>query len=252
MIKQITSALKITPFAFIVAIVFLFGLSYTYAAFVDNTSTPPNNNAPAPLNVGSEFQNKTGSLGVTGLATQALSVNGAIDFNGVIRTTWPSGGGGSGATGATGPRGPAGLTGATGATGSRGPAGLTGATGPSGSSGGVGSGATGATGATGLTGATGATGPRGSTGWTGATGPRGATGATGLTGSTGPRGATGPRGPAGSTGSSGGSTSNTSGSSVPVCIGQYESLTYGCPGEIYCQYGQTPRWYCKFISPGGP
>ncbi len=124
MIKQITSALKITPFAFIVAIVFLFGLSYTYAAFTDNTKTPPTYNAPAPLNAGSEFQNKTGNLGTNGLVTKILSVNGAIDFNGVTRTTWPSGG--SGLTGATGPRG---LTGATGATG---PRGLTGLTGPSG------------------------------------------------------------------------------------------------------------------------
>jgi hypothetical protein len=74
----------------------------------------------------------------------------------ILKSTYPTGGGGSGETGATGPTGATGSVGPTGSTGANGSVGPTGATG----SNGIGS--TGPTGSTGLIGPTGPTGPAGS------------------------------------------------------------------------------------------
>lgn len=60
---------KIFNYAFILIIVGILAVAnnYVFASWTTQTATPPANNALAPLNVGSEFQNKTGVLGVKGL-----------------------------------------------------------------------------------------------------------------------------------------------------------------------------------------
>jgi len=62
--NNIKESLKIS----IMALVITLGVTYSYAAWVGPTSTPPNNNIDAPINVGETSQIKDGGLGVDTLA----------------------------------------------------------------------------------------------------------------------------------------------------------------------------------------
>jgi len=56
--KNILQPIKII----ILALILVVGISYLHAAWVGPTATPPNENTPAPVNVGSIFQEKSGDL----------------------------------------------------------------------------------------------------------------------------------------------------------------------------------------------
>jgi hypothetical protein len=73
--------LKSILFPIILAIILVSGAQYV-SAWVGPSSNPPNENVPAPINVGSVAQVKTGSLGVGGLAVFGDSI-----FSGDVRIT---------------------------------------------------------------------------------------------------------------------------------------------------------------------
>lgn len=59
-------------------------VNYVVYAFSEPTGPPPENNVPAPLNVGSITQSKNGNLELN-----SLKVRGGIELGGVHRSTWP-------------------------------------------------------------------------------------------------------------------------------------------------------------------
>ncbi|MDR3558427.1 MAG: hypothetical protein P4L61_02750 [Candidatus Pacebacteria bacterium] len=97
--KKIVSSIAIGAGAVIIGL----GLQYALADWTSAPSNPPSGNTPAPLNVGSEPQIKSGILGVIGLVTGTLNVAaGASTTAGTVLTndgagnaSWASGGSGS-------------------------------------------------------------------------------------------------------------------------------------------------------------
>lgn len=74
---------------FFVAIILSLGVSYVYA-WTTPTTAPPAGNTPAPVNVGSVAQDKSGVFRADGLRSFSdLIVDGNITFGGVTMSTWP-------------------------------------------------------------------------------------------------------------------------------------------------------------------
>ncbi len=78
-------------FSILIAVVLtLLTVNYIVLAFSEPAAPPPNENAPAPINVGPDAQSKTGNLQVNELSAAAISLGGDR------RTVWPGGAGGGG------------------------------------------------------------------------------------------------------------------------------------------------------------
>jgi hypothetical protein len=70
--KPITNTLKSLP-VLTIAVTLVLGANMAYATWSNPPSSPPNNNADAPINVGSAAQSKTGNLGVVDLHLMGYS-----------------------------------------------------------------------------------------------------------------------------------------------------------------------------------
>jgi hypothetical protein len=80
--KELFQSLKVIALALILAV----GVSYATGAWEDASGTPPENNAPRPVNVSDEVQTKAGDLyiensGVGLFGTELLAVFGESSFN---------------------------------------------------------------------------------------------------------------------------------------------------------------------------
>lgn len=84
--KELFQSLKVIALALVLAV----GVSYATGAWEDASGTPPENNAPRPVNVSEEVQTKAGDLYIespTGnaiLAGDTLSVWGVSNFSGQV------------------------------------------------------------------------------------------------------------------------------------------------------------------------
>jgi len=72
----------------ILALTLAFGISLVHAAWVGPTSSPPGNNTPAPVNVGSDAQTKFGILGALEFVTLKFTGN-EYCVGGDCVTQWP-------------------------------------------------------------------------------------------------------------------------------------------------------------------
>ena len=85
----VKSFLKQTPIylsAIVLGIILGMAIQMAYAAWTNPTTLPPNNNAPAPINVSTTTQTKAGNLNIGG----DLSVDGKICIGGVCKSSWPN------------------------------------------------------------------------------------------------------------------------------------------------------------------
>ena len=109
--QELRTSLLTSLKAIILALLLSVGISYLYAAWANPTDIPPNNNTPAPINVGSTGQTKTSSITATDLigqnsvASPFLQALGGTDpkvtspkycIGADCITAWPTGGGGGG------------------------------------------------------------------------------------------------------------------------------------------------------------
>ena len=77
--------MKKSIFIFIIVLVVIFTANYiVMAIWSEPAGSPPNNNVPAPINVGPMSQSKEGNLEV-----------GSLTLGGVTRSSWPDGIGGA-------------------------------------------------------------------------------------------------------------------------------------------------------------
>ena len=87
-----TEHMKKSLLVILTAVASIFIANYLVLAFTEPTGAPPTNNVPAPINVGSGRQIKTGDLTVGNLKASSITLGEDT------RTAWPSGGSGGSCT----------------------------------------------------------------------------------------------------------------------------------------------------------
>lgn len=89
----------------VLALILAAGVPYALA-WTGPTAPPPGSNTPAPVNVGTTNQVKTGGLGVAGFVADSVTVGSTVNASAITSpkfcigtaciTEWPTGGGGGG------------------------------------------------------------------------------------------------------------------------------------------------------------